>query len=182
MPGARERYIDAKAALPQLQDDHQYIQNQINPHLIIEALRGISETFLLTQTALRRKRPDANGQTQTARRNWPDANDPYSAPGLFSGRYSNILVIYRPRVVFSKLQLPLFYEASLTLTDLPMHFHIFPQTPSFEFTPTATGFVLLFFVLILAICFILKKSIGKEAMRVKRRKRVLPINRFALFV
>uniref|UniRef100_A0A914HLK9 Uncharacterized protein n=1 Tax=Globodera rostochiensis TaxID=31243 RepID=A0A914HLK9_GLORO len=31
-----------------------------------------------TQTALRRKRPDANGQTQTARRNWPDANDPYS--------------------------------------------------------------------------------------------------------
>uniref|UniRef100_A0A914HNI5 MULE transposase domain-containing protein n=1 Tax=Globodera rostochiensis TaxID=31243 RepID=A0A914HNI5_GLORO len=31
-----QRYLNAKAALPQLQDDHQYIQNQITPHLIIE--------------------------------------------------------------------------------------------------------------------------------------------------
>uniref|UniRef100_A0A914IAW8 Uncharacterized protein n=1 Tax=Globodera rostochiensis TaxID=31243 RepID=A0A914IAW8_GLORO len=40
-----QRYLNAKAALPQLQDEHQYFHNQITPHLIIEVLRGISSNY-----------------------------------------------------------------------------------------------------------------------------------------
>uniref|UniRef100_A0A914GRP0 Uncharacterized protein n=1 Tax=Globodera rostochiensis TaxID=31243 RepID=A0A914GRP0_GLORO len=46
------RYLNAKAALPQLQDDHQYIQNQITPHLIVEVL-----TVNIPSKSTKRERP-----------------------------------------------------------------------------------------------------------------------------